>query len=289
MLDIFKLIYEYSKNGKLVDKEFIEKLVQLEIGMKNLGSYYIQNINILSKYAWDEEAIAGYCNGNLNVYMKKMYEKLEIMDKSLDLFSNIEKIFFKNVSVTQVILHEIEHANQVKKRGISQTIESDILRLCYGFNSDLSYAPEFLQKKLKNPNWLATYIKDNYFCVPYERLAEMHSCNEMLSILDYMPEYFPNLLEFFEIRKMSRLIMGYLDQNGNLISPTLKYLQGMDIDKYLLECPWYNEKDFASLNDAYMSQFDLSERLKYGFPITEEEFSTTSVKLIHSKFYNVGF
>lgn len=39
MLEIFKLIYEYSKSGKLVDKEFIENFIRMEVNFKNLKEF----------------------------------------------------------------------------------------------------------------------------------------------------------------------------------------------------------------------------------------------------------
>ena len=288
MLEVFKLIYEYSKNGLIVDKEFIERFVQLELQIKKSSAAYIQNVNIYSKHASEEYALANYNYGNLNVYIDKIYEKIETLYRALELFSDVEKLFLANVNISQLLLHEIEHAAQEQKIFVSRTIEGDILRFCHGRNTNYDRDFEFTKKIQTNPQWLLMCVKENYFCVPYERLAEMYSCDEMLSILGYFPELFPNLLELFSIKKLSSLIIGYLDEKESLISPTIKYLQEIGMDKYLVDCSWYNENDFSSLSANYMSQFNLMERLKYGFPITEKEFERVAVKTIHSKFYNVG-
>lgn len=284
VLDIFKLIYEYSKNGRLVDKEFIEKLVQLEIRMKKLETY-IHDVKFSTKCEKNEKAIASYRTGILNIYMLKIYEMLENSDKYLDLFFDIEKIFYQNTNVSQIILHEIEHANQAKKRRLSKAIEGDILRLSAGVKNNLQVSSEFFQKCMTNPKWIASYYNANYFYSPNERLAEIRSNNEMATILSYHAEYLPNLLEFFKIRELEALTMGYLDKNSNLISPTLTYLQGMEMDKYLLECSWYNEENFRTLNDTYKNQFNLTLRQICGFPIDEEEYLTSLDILIRSRFY----
>lgn len=73
-LEIVKLICIYSKYGKLVDKAFIEKLVELEIRMKKLKGY-IRDIRFLPKMKENEDALAGYDEeGILYIYMPKMEE-----------------------------------------------------------------------------------------------------------------------------------------------------------------------------------------------------------------------
>lgn len=47
-LEIVKLIYDYSANGKLVDSKFIDKIIEIVVSKKSLNNY-VRNVRFTNK------------------------------------------------------------------------------------------------------------------------------------------------------------------------------------------------------------------------------------------------
>lgn len=129
---LLRLIFDYSKNGKLVDKAYLEKLIDLVVNSKDI-SKYVQNSEIVSSGA--EETMDGILLAEyrpnrklIRIYSEAMERMLEDHDRYQELFNGIEQIFYKNVLITQIILHELEHANQRRIIEKEDTLESKVLK-----------------------------------------------------------------------------------------------------------------------------------------------------------------
>ena len=83
---------------------------------------------------------------------------LDNIESNILNISNFEKTLYKNLSLVQVILHEIEHANQEKISYIENTLEAFIIRMAYTVDK--------------------SYFESLYEYSPQERLAEIKSYRE---------------------------------------------------------------------------------------------------------------
>lgn len=290
---LLRLIFDYSKNGKLVDKAYIEKLIELVVDSKDLGDY-VKNLAI------EENGIAETLDGFLlaeyrpnkkliRVYFEALNRVLEAHDKYQVLFNGFEQIFYKNVFITQIILHELEHANQRKIVEKKDTLESNILK------ASLTVINEEMLFKLLSQGFtveqVSRYIRaekrlraENYLILPDERLAEIRSHQEILSTLEPIKEYTPNLIDFEKTNVFENMLRGYSYDQGRIISPTLEYMKiRKNIDK-LKEYEWYDENNQECLKKA-KATFSLKKRLNYGLPIDTSEFSGLSSSLLLSRKY----
>ena len=89
MGEMLRLIYDYSVSNKLVDKSFIEKLVDIQINSKGI-SEYVKNMEIHSKYLGNSGDMVGVAKiyvGNEFIEDVKIYalknekKKLGFLDK----------------------------------------------------------------------------------------------------------------------------------------------------------------------------------------------------------------
>ncbi len=95
---LLSLIYNYSINGKLVDKEYIKKFIDIVVNSESLEKYVL-DLQILS------------VNKTIYFDFNNINKRLNERDKYHVLFNEEEQIFYKNSFVSQFILHELEHAN----------------------------------------------------------------------------------------------------------------------------------------------------------------------------------
>lgn len=211
---------------------------------------------------------------------------LERKDKYLVLFESVEQLFYRNLLITQIILHELEHANQRKIVDNEQTLEAQILRL-----SLLDYEIKQILKNKYIDESIITYAKakmqvynDNYAIAPHERLAQIKSYQEILNLLTQIKKYVPNLLEFEQTNKLENLLRGFY-QESEIYSPTAAYLIQNGKSQMLHEFNWYDE-DYHKLLEKSKANYSFEDRLKYGLMIDEEEFDYCDQIIKTSRKYN---
>lgn len=290
---LLRLIFDYSKNGKLVDKAYLEKLIDLVVNSKDI-SKYVQNSEIVSsgtEETMDGILLAEYRPNRklIRIYSEAMERMLEDHDKYQELFNGIEQIFYKNVLITQIILHELEHANQRRIIEKEDTLESKVLKTSVT-NIDIDLVSTLLNEGFTIDQILyyirreKTLREEHYLLLPDERIAEIRSHQEIVRTLEPIKEYTPNLIEFEKTNVFENMLRGYSYNQGRIISPTLEYMKiRKNIDK-LKEYEWYDENDQECLKKA-KAAFSLKKRLNYGLPIDTSEFSGLSSSLLLSKKY----
>ena len=280
---ILRLLFDYSRNYKLVDMNYIDKLIEIVVNEKELDEYIKQ-----SKIVGADES-DGLLDDNLRyttaayipylqgivVYENSVNEMLKkISDVSYN-FSDIENLFYKNASITQVVLHEIEHANQEKIKDEESSLESGILKLSSmslesrdileNSNIDyISYATYLVN--LRNQNY-----KENYKYAPFERLAEIKSYTDIVNILSLIKEYVPNLIEYEQYNVWSSSFRGF---DTYSFSPTVYYIErnAKDISNNLY-FDWYNPNNENDSMQKCKRKYSINDRLKYGLMLDKDEYN----------------
>ncbi len=252
MLEIFKLIYEYSKSGKLVDKEFIENFIRMEVHFKNLKEF-VQEVKFEPSPQIEGELItASSSRRTITIYLNNIEKLIETYHIYLDLFSCGERLFFPNYLVSEMLSHEIEHRHNVNRKMFGTNIDADLLRLSDEANRAQYYA---------------------FYDLDFdERYANIRANMKILSLLSYIAPYVPNLMDFFKSELLEYLISSYKKENDIIIAPTLEYFHLIEADKFLPNYAWYNKEDFDTISLRYRENVSLADRLLYGFPITNEEY-----------------
>lgn len=292
---LLKLLYDYSVNGKLVDNAFIEKLIDLVVNSKDIEEY-VRGLIITDKdnvLTDPHSLLAAYYPDKklIMIYMEAIDEMLKSYSSYEAMFSESEQVFYKNLLVTQVILHELEHANQKRIIDVESSLEGDILR------ASIVQVDQGLVDKLMRAGLTGRQIEviietqktmknDGYLGLPDERLAEIKSHQELADALSGIESVVPNLLDFEKTNILESRLRGYTYDKGVIVSPTIDYIVSTGRGLALQKFEWFNKDSRACLKNV-QSKFSLDERLMYGLPIDKHEFMQSSRELLSSKKYSL--
>lgn len=284
-LKLISLLYDYSIRGKLADKKYIEQFIDIVVNSMGLNNYLI-GFEILRDVTTCEDSnfvsFAGYSPvlKKLYIFIEGINKLLILNDKYRALFSSTEQIFYQNVLISQVILHELEHANQVKIINTNDSLETKILKLS---SIDCIVENELArlkdagcnQKDIEKARQLltmsyGTLYRIYYDLAPEERFAEIKSHRTMIKILEVMKRQTPKLREFESICLLENMTRGYSFIENRISSPTIDFLTLLGKKRELRQFGWYDKEVDKSLFLS-QSQFSLTERMIYGLPISNIE------------------
>ncbi len=258
MENILKIVYDYSISGKILDIRIIEKIIALLIDKKDINNY-VSNISVISKK--NSKMLASYCNITRIVVLNRnvINYMMVSIEKNLLISNNFEKILYKNLSIIQVVLHELEHATQEKILYTENSVEAFLLRISSLVNGNL-------KTKL-------------YEVCPDERLAEIKSFEDIISIINPVNKKFLELTDILQNDRLQRLLRGYHYKNGSVNFPLIEFMKSSNNSELLELFDWYNENSNICLNNV-VSVFEIDDRFKYGFPIALMEYSESIKNLV---------
>lgn len=297
MENILDLLYEYSKRGKNVDKKFIDKVIKVMIREKDLNDYIkrvrFKNLSICKINHGGKDTPMAYNtytkeilidNNNIILFQKMLEELIQ--------FRDFEQVLSINTMLIQALLHEIEHANQLKK-SIIRNEEFENLLLSVSCHVDNEFFKEskisqllilkkgiYLNSQLYHNLGLQEQLNTQFkTSLPIERMANIHSAQEVNGMLVEISknECIENVTSLFDSLLAGFQLKGYNFNTGLITSPTENYLEevkklniiGMD-------------KHFTEYFDTVMKKAQstsLENRLLLGLDINEEEYQKTKKKL----------
>lgn len=276
MNNILDLLIDYSKNGKLIDLVFLRKVKEIMIKENSLENY----IGIISLAPNLSETYIKGCRGYYNFATKDLVicefgikESLQIAKgKSKNRISKYEEFLFANVIELQAILHEFEHANQIRKIDLSNDFEGLLLNASCCF--DLKFGNDILRDNPDEQLFYKNFNKKNYIFMPSERLAENYSS---LQVYDLLKPIFKDIHPGIE-REMNRLVEHYIMRgyDENNLEPTERYLFDYECFLFPESNPFLNVEFYDAL--ALEKEKPLMDRLFFGLGITEDEFDKCKLK-----------
>ena len=110
-----------------------------------------------------------------------------------------------------------------------------------------------------------------YEYCPEERLAEIKSFEEINILIGYINNKLNILPNIVEMEKLKRQLRGYHYKNDCINVPIIDYFN--------LGNKW-RLLDAFDLSSSVLEKYTLSERFKYGFPISINEYGTSMKKLV---------
>lgn len=277
-----KIARALCDNKKIYDRNFISEILDIAVNNKGLNDY-VKNYEIITSK--DKRNVAEY-NGETKkivVYEKNMGEKIlgDLIFTTAG-YSDFEKRLFINSFVAQILLHEVEHANQKRIVKTANDLEAQILKLCEfeispkietlveTGNIDMEEAKLYIQTKLHK---YTTIYNELYEYAPDERLAQIKSYQEIIDSLGFIDRH-SIVTRKKEMEKLGTVLNGYEDTS----SPTITYLSNQGREKELKQFDWYSEDKEEAIKLS-QDKYTLRYRMKYGLPIDEKEHQL--VKEIH--------
>ena len=302
-LKLLKLLFDYSKQGKIVDINYIDKLIEIVVSEKGLNEY-VKWVKIMTEddYYTKEDrdynriTLAIYDGfDTIRLYANNINKVLEYYTQYFPLFTSIERYFFQNIIISQTVLHELEHANQEKmidEDNEEESLETTILKL-----SVKRFYFEDIQKLIED-GWTYQEIEiameleskkkiEKYKINPSERLAEIKSYQQILDILKMIKDRTPNLIDYEETTQMENLLRGYEEYWGMINVPTYEYILDPGALQKLSKFHAYLNNYDAALKEV-KKYHSLGKRLTYGLPIDQQEYQYCQDVVQMSKKYNGG-
>ena len=251
MENILKIIYDKTLNNSILNLKDIEKILELLVIEKELNNY-ILNINVQNIRGINLASYSNYTK-KITIYADMIHQMIDDIENSILNINDFEITLYKNLSILQVLLHEIEHANQQKIAYNENSLEALIIRLSY---------------LVKNG-----YDEKLYEYCPEERLAEIKSFEEIISLIGNINNKLTVLPDIIETEKLKRQLGGYHYRNFFVSVPIVDYFT------------IGNKKDLLAaleLSSNIQEKYELNDRFKFGFPISVSEYSISMKKLILS-------
>lgn len=250
---LLKIIYDKSKKNKILDEYDIFNILVILLDEKTYLNDYLEDLyfdissdNTLASYHAYTKRITIYSNT-----IDSMIEKIE---KDVKLDYKLSKNLYKNLTILQIILHELEHANQIRILNKEKNVESYLL--CYSTIIDYNKCVD--ADLLYNLN-------------PEERLADIKSYDEVINIYNLLEYNDQELLKLLEKDYNNKLLKAFNFKNNNISSPTIKFFKLAD-KLYILDYfDWYDDNQELMYQNS-KKLYDLDERLLYGFPVKKEEY-----------------
>ncbi len=295
-LKILEMLYNYSINNKLVDEHFIDKLVEIVIEHKKL-SWYVKEVNIVSGVnnvycPFENSRVGAYylpLEKSINVCCESLNQYMQMGDGNAYIFKGVELYFYKNLLTVQSLLHELEHANQLRMvdKNISG-IEGEILQ--YSFDETIKVFRKFsigfpIEQCFYGVNIdkiKKRYNQEEYELMPDERLAQHNSYEETIAILNYIKNFVPNVIKYQEFCKLQDSLRGYISMNEFIKAPTISFVKMLGEEESLNKFEWYDSNHTICL-DKSKHMYSLYDRLKYGLPIDAYECESVYKSLVKMK------
>ena len=164
MESILKIIYDKSISNKILDLNDIDKILELLVVSKGLNNY-ILSVSIQPIRSNNLASYSSYTK-NIIIYTETINQMIKDIEKNI-LFDNcLEISMYKNLSILQVLLHEVEHANQQKIAYSENSLEALIIRTSYLIHN--------------------AYNEKLYEYSPEERFAEIKSFEDLLFMIKFL-------------------------------------------------------------------------------------------------------
>lgn len=269
-LRLAQLLYDYSIKRKTVDENYIYKVIDIVIAGRGLAQYVRKHEIIRKSQVVFADAEEGYQvafydpnKQSITLSSEGIIKHIEVFkDYFLYLFpSMLEQYLYINFIAMQVILHELEHANQKRLMKEFDGMESRILRATVpsimGTNATLVIKLHKLHKK-----YLALY---EY--APDERLAEIRSNQQLIDVLNILEEPAKRIINFSRANIFENMLRGYDDY---IISPTAHYIKGIGNEEKLKQFDWYDDDEAKAILKS-KQKYSLEDRLIYGLHATFDE------------------
>lgn len=259
-----RFLFDSLKNKRTIDESFIAEVIEIVVDALGLNEY-VRDYKIINK-PWDgsdkiNAAKYNYISKEITLYLQTALEFYRHNSNKYRL-DTWEKIAFIYDCVIQTLLHELEHANQVKKIDFeAKDLEKVILGytnipilICKRFYDLIEQG--FSGKKINDLIAEKDYISREYYNYnTKERLAEYYSHKTMATILKELGTL-PNISYYECLKLCQNYIKGYIEG----IIPTKFYFEMLGLSDF------WPEIESASKN------LDFESRVSLGLPISSEEY-----------------
>ena len=281
MEEIANIIYEYSINKKLADKDFVNKIVNILSDMYGL-EYYIKGMEVSKKIFDGSDYSPRNKTMTINIFDSRMLliEPLPLLVKN--------KALFVNLDIALAIFHEADHALLMKLKELGK--DSIDVKL-YNLISDEELIDEV--SKINSKDELTTdddkkmisnmlkvskdyiYYQLHHDEAPHERRAIINSHMHLSRIIDIL--YDTDLsskdldkIRYYQLGDFLKICLeGYKKMGEVTNSPSYDYVKKITSMEDLEKIDIYDYNPFRAYNNVKL--YKLKDRILYGLPLESPE------------------
>lgn len=264
-------LYDFSEEGQLVDKDFLEYFIGYYSDLLNIRTYINDfHIRNFSSYVNKVQATYGIFSGNitLNIATSKKYIEKKIVQAKLlcsRLNFDIDQFdinLIRNICILINITHEIEHAYHLEFINLGALdFKTKLLKESYAFNN--------LNKNKDNYTLIGYFqmikIYCNYLIDPSERMANIYAYLFIIDILNKIDADVSGVGSVFVYDLTNLLLNGTLKGNFKTVSSTCDFLYKIKRGEVWETSDFYSS-DELELTKNVKRQYSLEERLILGLP-----------------------
>lgn len=278
MKNILDMLIDYSLSRRLIDSFFIDYVIATKKREKNLEDFLNKtNYKIFKELSFFSAIPLLYEDNkrDINVYWLDIYRYLFHLRKNFNK-KRPEYYIARNLFILYLLLHEIEHAYQLKT---SLSEHNDFITLLYKTYFFVSNrAQNIISTESKSLDEIndaiedietMTQLKDRLYDIsPIERLANINALKEVIEMLANIPKY-AKTKELFNYLITKEYLKGY-DFHSEVSAPTLKFLLGYQNEPWKVQNPFLLETYQNSLSIIQTGKIE--ECTTLGLPINKEDY-----------------
>lgn len=302
--NILDILMEYAKKGKEPDISYIETIITMLYREKKLQEE-IKKVEIGEVYGFsnhEDSSSAAYTPVEESIIIdieaeKEKYDRHKNLKKAG--ISDQELNVWRTAMITEDLLHEVRHAEQMKRgKQAPQNLEDVIYRVSFYPYYQLLSQPNLLLKLYRKKgiilNKKISSAIDNHNILirkyssqsPFERDAELTAKTDIQKILSPVSKQFPTMMQAYKDLYLETLMNGYDNKEENN-GPTIRFLQ--DVPKEQVE-------ETLSLTGKSLEELielekgkTREERMRLGINIPTSEYGYTENKLEQAKFHTTNY
>lgn len=274
MNNIIDMVIEYTKKGKILDRHFIVYAINTLKQEKDLEDF-VKRVKF-RHFSLSKDDIMSYVINTrcLNVFKKGINTTKTVVD-DFKITDSYERLFIINTFILKYILHELNHVAEFKaSHGKKNDFESLYFRYRYfAFNEVESlinlphYFDNRIRDNIKKHNQMVLLDSIYGKASLSERLANIKAYTDILNLITSLDKDLFNSVMVYATAITDSYLAGYINDD-KVSAPTTRFIY----DSAFFNIPLYLEVKDKANELAINAPFP--ERLKYGLPISKEEFTS---------------
>jgi len=292
--EIIDEIIFLSNNNKIIDKNFINKII----------NYVISKTDDITKSKFNKVLFLEIRDTAIAYYIPTWKVIIIDYDKILEMASTYQQngvSYLKtNLCIMQIILHEVEHIKEEFKSKKLNDLESYIIKSAKLDNFKKPATKEVIKNLgiVKTINMLTTKTRreeflekrfdiqtqkqsEAYFYNPCEKIANLDSLKTILTSVSQYPDFIKNnnklyisLLDIY----FDMYTEGYEDNEFGYNIPIIDFFTIMGDTSYLKGIDTYSKNKELFLKNS-INKYDSLTRLRLGLPIVRDDLLEVQKKL----------
>lgn len=269
------LLCRYTDNNMYADYEFLQEL--LNILVKRYGTNSVKGVIIISD---NQKGISDFENSLIGINLK--YINNELIKNCWYKDAKLNLYLF-NISVMLVFIHEFNHFRQVAKYKNLLHSEEFLDKLFVNSFVMMCSSNVDLVNIHNNTNYTDSVQMDNFYneyhdCLAVERSAQIDAYRLIIEIIAPIQQKLDQVYYRFLYEYYSYKLNEYFLIDDVIISPIDKMLIYMEDCFTFQDASINTVDDEENIDDFYndiISEYNITDRFRYGLPITREEYNDT--------------